>query len=258
MIIVALIYQSRFNEFPLYIPIYTSETFAPVVVRAVKHMLIKDYLGKWFESVNQYSFIDEIPANSYGHREYDFIHRCQPSVFIPKLFGVSESEDLRSASNVLSLGGMWQVLGANALAATVPGMLTYLRNQYHDKQVKPILPSGDFLSDFYLSVGGITPELEDTPAASWLHFIDQYLSMYDNWPMIPVLSPVHVAQNKVGAQSLWMVLPDSNKVFVYNFLPKITNGAIGLLDPYLYARLPGSKGSDLAYQWYLSATHKLV
>ena len=256
MIIVALICHVQFNTVPLYIPIYTSETFAPVALRAMKHRLVKDCWGKWLESVNLYPFIDKNPSDSYHHREYDFVHKCQPSVFIPRLFGMTESESSSLVRDILSKG-MWQVLGANALAATVPGMLTYLRNQYHDKQVKPILPSGDFLSDFYLSVGGITPELEDTPAASWLPFIDQYLSMYDNWPMIPVLEYERVARN-VGAQSLWMMAPNSDKVFVYNFLPKTTDGAQGLLGPCLYEKLPGSKGSDLAYQWYLGETYELV
>lgn len=251
MIIVALMQASTH---PVYIPIYTSETFAPVAVRAMRHRLIKGCWAKWFESVNQYSFKSMRVAEAYNQHEYKFVHNYHAAVFIPNLFGASESDGSRPVMNVLSQG-MWHVLGANALAATVPGMLMYLRNQYHDREVKPIM-SGGFLADFYLGVGGSPQDTDGIPVPSWLSFIDEYLTMYDNWPMAPVLNPVQVIFNSVKAEALWMLMPDSDAAFVYNYLPRSIHGAAGSLGYCLYEKY-ADKAENIAYKWYLSATYEL-
>lgn len=251
MIIVALMQESTY---PVYIPIFTSETFAPVAVRAMRHRLIKRCWAKWFESVNQYPLKSKRVAESYNQHEYKFVHNYHAAVFIPRLFGVDESADLRPVLNVLSRG-MWQMLGANALAATVPGMLMYLRNQYHDREVKPIM-SGGFLADFYLGVGGGANDPDSTPAPGWLSFIDEYLTMYDNWPMAPVLDPIQVIFNSVKAEALWMLMPDSDAAFVYNYLPRSIHGAAGSLGYCLYEK-HADKAENIAYKWYLSSTYEL-
>lgn len=251
MIIVALMQGSRF---PVYIPIYTQETLAPVVARSMYHGIIKKCWAKWFESVNQYPLTSKRVAEAYNQHEYEFVHNYHTAVFIPRLFGVSESEDSRPVLNVLSRG-MWQVLGANALAATIPGMLLYLRNQYHDREVKPIIPGG-FLTDFYLGVGGGEHDPDNTPTPGWLSFIDEYLTMYDNWPMAPILDPVQVIFNSVKAEALWMLMPDSDTALVCKYLPRSIIGMTGSLGYCLYEKY-ADKAKNVAYQWYISATYEL-
>lgn len=252
MIIVALMQESTH---PVYIPIYTQKTLAPVVARSMYHSIIKKCWAKWFESVNQYPFNTTRTDNTYSQHEYKFVHRCNTSVFIPRLFGVSSSDDSRPVMSVLT-SGMWQVLGANALAATIPGMLMYLRNQYHDREVKPIVPGG-FLADFYLGVGGGSGQDQgSTSTPNWLSFIDEYLTMYDNWPMAPVLNPVQVIFNSVKAEALWMLMPDSDAAFVYNYLPRSIIGMTGSLEYCLYEKY-ADKAKNVAYQWYLSSTYEL-
>lgn len=252
MIIVALMQYSRF---PVYIPIYTQETLAPVVVRSMYHSIIKKCWAKWFESVNQYLFTPKRVDEAYNQHEYKFVHNYHTAVFIPKLFGVSESEDSRPVLNVLSRG-MWQVLGANALAATIPGMLLYLRNQYHDREVKPIIPGG-FLADFYLGVGGGEHDPDNTPTPGWLSFIDEYLTMYDNWPMAPVLHPVQVISNSVKAQALWLLFPEFDTAYIYNYLPRVGGyEKTGSLGSCLYEKY-ADKAANVAYKWYLTNSYEL-
>jgi len=151
---------------------------------------------------------------------------------------------------------MWQVLGANALAATIPGMLLYLRNQYHDREVKPIIPGG-FLTDFYLGVGGGEYDPDNTPTPGWLSFIDEYLTMYDNWPMAPVLDPVQVIFNSVKAQALWLLFPEFDTAYIYNYLPRVGGyEKTGSLDSCLYEKY-ADKAANVAYKWYLTNSYEL-